>query len=319
MKEIKSVENILEERRIKSEEEFKSRIESIYEKWPKLREIEDNKTSLWFKLIKETALKNKEETNAIKLEIQALEDEKKELLKNFGIDTKSLKRKYFCDKCKDTGMISGVGICSCKKQLIISKNFEISGLKNILKKENFDTFNLSVFDDKELVFKSYTTRDLMKIYLRDAKDYVENFSKETFNNIMYFGGVGTGKSFLCNCIAKGILDKGFTVLYLPVAKLFKICSDYLFKNSEYHDNLMTMIENIDLLIIDDLGTESKNINYLSYLFTILYERNNNEKSTIISTNLGLKEINEYYGNRIYSRIIGDFKLVNILGKDLRVS
>ena len=82
---------------------------------------------------------------------------------------------------------------------------------------------------------------------------------------------------------------------------------------------MTMIENIDLLIIDDLGTESKNINYLSYLFTILYERNNNEKSTIISTNLGLKEINEYYGNRIYSRIIGDFKLVNILGKDLRVS
>ena len=64
-------------------------------------------------------------------------------------------------------MISGVGICSCKKQLIISKNFEISGLKNILKKENFDTFNLSVFDDKELVFKSYTTRDLMKIYLKD--------------------------------------------------------------------------------------------------------------------------------------------------------
>ena len=46
---------------------------------------------------------------------------------------------------------------------------------------------------------------------------------------------------------------------------------------------------------DDLGIESKNINYLSYLFTILYERNNNEKSTIISTNLGLKEINEYYG------------------------
>ena len=65
---MKSVENILEERRIKSEEEFKSRIESIYEKWPKLREIEDNKTSLWFKLIKETVLKNKEETNAIKLE-----------------------------------------------------------------------------------------------------------------------------------------------------------------------------------------------------------------------------------------------------------
>ena len=110
---MKSVENILEERRIKSEEEFKSRIESIYEKWPKLREIEDNKTSLWFKLIKETVLKNKEETNAIKLEIQALEDEKKKLLKNFGIDTKSLKRKYFCDKCKDTGMISGsVFLCA---------------------------------------------------------------------------------------------------------------------------------------------------------------------------------------------------------------
>lgn len=77
----------------------------------------------------------------------------------------------------------------------------------------------------------------------------------------------------------------------------------------------------DLLIIDDLGTESLNSMKLSELFTILNTRllnlNNKITKTIISTNLGIKDIFNFYEERIGSRIAGYYDIYYFFGDDIR--
>ena len=113
-----------------------------------------------------------------------------------------------------------------------------------------------------------------------------------------------GKTFMSNCIARELLKKGKTVLYQTAPILLESVIDYKMnrqKNSSL-DNIYESYLNVDLLIIDDLGTESLNSMKLSELFTILNTRilNLNKKitKTIISTNLGIKDIFNNYEERI---------------------
>ena len=128
---------------------------------------------------------------------------------------------------------------------------------------------------------------------------------------------------MSNCIANELLKKGKTVLYQTSPVLLESVIDYKMnkqKNSA-NDNIYKSVLNVDLLIIDDLGTESLNSMKLSELFTILNTRilnlNNKITKTIISTNLNIKEIFNIYEERIGSRIAGYYDIYYFFGDDLR--
>ena len=93
------------------------------------------------------------------------------------------------------------------------------------------------------------------------------------------------------------------------------------KNKDTTDNIYNSVLNCDLLIIDDLGTESLNSMKLSELFTIINTRilnlNNKITKTIISTNLNINEIFNNYEERIGSRIAGYYNIYYFFGDDLR--
>lgn len=74
----------------------------------------------------------------------------------------------------------------------------------------------------------------------------------------------------------------------------------------------------DLLIIDDLGTETMNAMKLSELFNIINARILDSKKTIISTNLNISQIFEKYEERIASRIAGNYRMYNFYGADIRL-
>ena len=135
---------------------------------------------------------------------------------------------------------------------------------------------------------------------------------------MFYGNTGTGKTFLTNCVAKELLDRGNSVIYFSAFSLFDILAKNTFGKhpeiaGDYHN-----IFNCDLLIIDDLGTESPNSFTVSQLFQCLNERILRKKSTIISTNLSLKEIADIYSERISSRITSSFTLLKLYGEDIRI-
>ena len=131
-----------------------------------------------------------------------------------------------------------------------------------------------------------------------------------------------GKTFMSNCIAQELLKKGKTVLYQTAPVLLESVIDYkMSKQKNTVDNIYQSVLETDLLIIDDLGTESLNSMKLSELFTILNTRilnlNNKITKTIISTNLSIKDIFSTYEERIGSRIAGYYDIYYFFGDDLR--
>lgn len=97
--------------------------------------------------------------------------------------------------------------------------------------------------------------------------------------------------------------------------------NYRFSKSSTTYDLIEQILNVDLLIIDDLGTETLNTMKLTELFTIINSRilnqNNKITKTIISTNLNLKEIFNIYNERIASRFVGHYNICKFIGDDIR--
>ena len=127
---------------------------------------------------------------------------------------------------------------------------------------------------------------------------------------------------MSNCIAKELLKKGKTVLYQTAPVLLESVIDYkMSKQKNYSENILKSVLESDLLIIDDLGTESLNSMKLSELFNIINTRilNLNQKitKTIISTNLNIKYIFRNYEERIGSRIAGYYDIYCFFGDDLR--
>ena len=131
-----------------------------------------------------------------------------------------------------------------------------------------------------------------------------------------------GKTFMSNCIAGELLKKGKTVLYQTAPVLLESVINYkMSKQKDTSNNIYKSVLEADLLIIDDLGTESLNNMKLSELFTILNTRilnlNNKITKTIISTNLNINDIFKNYEERIGSRIVGYYDIYYFFGEDLR--
>ncbi len=128
---------------------------------------------------------------------------------------------------------------------------------------------------------------------------------------------------MSNCIAYELLKKGKTVLYQTAPVLLESVINFkLGKSENWGDNLVKSILDTDLLIIDDLGTETMNSMKLSELFTIINTRilnlNNKITKTIISTNLSINDIFNNYQDRIGSRIAGYYDIYYFFGDDLRL-
>lgn len=127
---------------------------------------------------------------------------------------------------------------------------------------------------------------------------------------------------MSNCIAAELIKNGKTVLYQTAPILLESVIDYkMSKQKNPSENIYKSVLEADLLIIDDLGTESLNSMKLSELFTIINTRilnlNNKITKTIISSNLNIKDIFRNYEERIGSRIVGYYDIYYFFGNDLR--
>ena len=137
-------------------------------------------------------------------------------------------------------------------------------------------------------------------------------------NLLFTGNTGLGKTFISSCIANELIKKNKTVLYQTAPIMSDTIIDYRFgKNT--NSNIIENILNVDLLIIDDLGTECINNMKFTELFNIINTRLLNQKNTtktIISTNLSLQNLYNTYDEAIVSRIIGNYNICKFYGEDI---
>ena len=211
-------------------------------------------------------------------------------------------------------------------------------IAEVLVKEKASTFNIDgrVFrvgfkldDEKDPNSLQLIIMDINYMRLTNGKgnikkvtlNFVDNFDDENVKNLLFSGGTGLGKTYLSNCIVSSLLNKGKTVIYqtAPVM-LDKLIAEMFDKNNvsnSFSENLLTA----DLLVIDDLGTETMNSLKFSELYKIINTRllnqNNKVTKTIISTNLSLQQLFETYDERLVSRFVGHYDIFKFFGEDIR--
>lgn len=303
-----------DEKRLKAARELRARRDLIEKQVPRLKEIENEIAGLSVSeaiaRISGSALPGSYEEK-----LSSLRREKAEALSSAGFSDADLAESFECKKCNDTGYV-GNELCSCFRDKITDVLYDQSNLKEILKEENFDSFSFRYYPKGDSL-------DSAELAFRTARSFVDNFASSA-DNLFITGAAGVGKTFLTNCIAKELLDKGFFVVYLSAVRLFDILSDATFGSAKAgvegasSEFVRKHIYDCDLLIIDDLGTEMINSFTSTQLFQCINERILRKKHTVISTNLSLKQLQENYSERIFSRIANKYTLIRLLGNDIRM-
>ncbi len=292
--------------------EQRSRIMQVYEKVPGYKQLEDRTADLSAEAAILAAMGKKEETAPLLHMLSDISAEKKQLLKDAGYDDDFISIRYICPDCRDTGYISGRK-CHCFEQKLINFYYSRSGIYEKLKEENFDTFSFDMFQGPAL-------NRIKDNYLK-AREFTERFADE-YRNMLFYGGVGCGKTFLSNCIAKELIDRGVAVVYVSAIAFFDILSAQRFRRSDTEERVelpkYRALFECPLLIIDDLGTEIESQAVSSELFDVLNERDLKARSTIISTNLSVEGIKDRYSERSISRLLGNYELCKFEGSDLRL-
>lgn len=288
-----------------------------YENITGLKELNDSLSSLSLQKAKRLLNGDEQALVSLKEELHSLLSKKRDLLVSFGYPDDYLDMPYECPDCKDTGYI-GTKKCHCFNRAVIELLYAQSNLKNILKEENFQTFQLNYYSKSHIDPKtnrsSYASA---KEAFEVCKDFAEHF-QEDFRNLFVYGDTGVGKTFLANCIAKELIDHSYSVIYFTAFELFDIIAKSRFDKEAAAENMYEHIFNCDLLIIDDLGTELTNSFTSSQLFLCLNERLKRRKSTMISTNLCLEALVDLYSERTFSRVTSSFHMLKLTGDDIRI-
>jgi DNA replication protein DnaC len=316
------IEDILKEYEQKRDaaEKYKiKRTQEVYNKIPRIEAIDKEMQKIGLSLTRAVIHQpeNAEKIlNHLKSQLDELKQEKAVLLTDNNIPLEYLDESFQCNYCKDTGYLSIGTKCTCFKQKVINYAYAMSNLSNTLEKENFQTFNISLFSDQQYEDQSLTPKENMLTILNSCEDFIFNFDQNNGENLLFYGDTGLGKTFMANCIAKSLLDKGKIVVYQTAFKVLEILAEIRFQNHSDKQKV-TMLLEADLLIIDDLGTEITNTFTNSELFNIINSRLLSNKKMIISTNLTPGDIAERYDVRIFSRLISKFTPLYFYGKDLR--
>lgn len=307
-----------EQKQFRSHDILTKHYQTVYEKLPEFKELDESVSSLSVQYGKKLLNGVEKDIQSLKEELDILRSSKEHLLVSAGFPKDYLEPVYECPDCHDTGYINGQK-CHCFKKAVTDLLYEQSNLKEILKEENFDTFQLDFYSDNFFDPKTgRSSKNIIKDALKVCRHFTDTFGTE-FHNLFLYGDVGVGKTFLSNCIAKELMDREYSVLYFSAPKFFNILAQNTFdKNDIDAHNMFEYIFSCDLLIIDDLGTEYTNSFIASQLFTCINERLINKKSTIISTNLSLEALADLYTERAFSRITSSYTLLKLVGDDIRI-
>ena len=214
--------------------------------------------------------------------------------KRCGVTKDKVEPPCRCDKCRDTGYVNG-RYCKC----VIKRVIQSDGENLVLPQVDF------------AAAKKTAPKAISKLYAQ-AETYIAEYPDCKKPFFVMVGSSGTGKTVLAAAIATELMSRGAATVTVSAFDFVKRAKDYhtQFAIEDYTDLFTPMLDS-DVLVIDDLGTETmlKNITR-EYLYTLINERWLRKKNTIITTNLSPNQILERYGEAIYSRMC-DKNLANL--------
>ena len=293
-------------------EECRLRQEAVYARFPRLREITEARKALTYQLGRSLLAQEDPQSTrkAYAANMQALLREERALLKENNIPPAFLEPVWRCDACQDTGYVTGEDgvkrMCACLTQRMLAEQFTQG---QVSRRERFETFQEDIFPTPRQRKATCKARDI-------CKDYAERFPGNNPPGLLILGQAGLGKSFLLNCVAVRVLERGFSVLSLPAYDYMQAVLAALRDRQPMPD-----FHAPDLLILDDLGAEPMLNNITrENLTNLLDARQRQGLATAFSSNFTREQIINEYGERFAFRLLSprNTRTLELIGENLRL-
>ncbi|MBP5230303.1 MAG: ATP-binding protein [Clostridia bacterium] len=300
-----SVKNRL---RAAAEKKAAVRTRELRSQIPELRETDDLLASFGPRIVAAAFASDGTAMEALKEENLRLQKKRGEILLAHGFRAEEDAPDYACKQCGDTGY-NLLSLCDCVKALMASDSYRSSGLGKGLAGKTFDSFSLDYYQGQDAV--------TMGKILAACRAYADSFEKDS-PSLLFLGKTGLGKTHLSAAIADAVARKGFRVVYETSQKLFDTYENSRFGKQPESQERAEEYESCDLLLIDDLGAECASQYTSATFFNLLNTRLIHSRPIIISTNLNNAGLEKAYGERILSRLLGEFRLFPFTGQDVRM-
>ena len=296
--------SIKNEKRIALLEEAESKRRELHSRLPRIAVIDKQLEALPFRML------GGESKEVLSAEADSLNEERARLLTASGYAADYDEPRFECSACNDSGYTDGLKICKCIKAMVASNKYSASRLAGGLIGKDFDNFSLDYYSEDN------GERLQMAGILKGCKRYADGFPNDSSAGLLFLGGTGLGKTHLSAAIANAVSAKGHWVVYESAQQIFDTCDAVRFNRMDISER--TKYENCSLLIIDDLGAECITQYSVSSITSLIDLRIVNGKPTVISSNLTPGAIRKTYGERLLSRLLGEFRVLQFAGKDIRM-
>lgn len=284
-------------------------LESLYARYPKLKEnarqIEDAKKKIiTMTLAKLRGGRPDSEITLLEARLEQLRHQRAELLKKYNIPQEALEPQWTCRHCQDSGWvyISDGQATPCQCQIARRQGYlrQVADLPARIAHASFAKVNFDLYPPP--------FRAQAKKIFAYVKEFCDTLQENSSQGLYIHGPTGSGKSYLMGCIAN-YLSSRMSVKYLVYADfLDSLRATYSSRDSGYSEQqLVDEVRNVGLLLLDDLGVERPTEFSLKNLAQIIDYRYRNCLPLVVTSNFTLEELiqrsqSDLYGERIVWRL-----------------
>ena len=192
--------------------------------------------------------------------------------------------------------------CTCEKSMSYWKEIDMKDQEQKKRQHYKEIINQFYSQNyiskrlKEYKFDNFKVTDINKKEVEIAKDYTNKcINNKLENGLIITGNSGVGKTHLAASISNELIEKDILVLMGRLTSLLDMIKETFKDNSKSENELIDLFSNLDMIVIDDLGTEKISQWALDKLYTIIENRNENKLPIIITTRFDRQSLlNRFY-------------------------
>ena len=192
--------------------------------------------------------------------------------------------------------------CTCEKSINYWKEIDMKDQEQKKRQHYKEIINQFYSQNyiskklKEYKFDNFKVTDINKKEVEIAKDYTNKcIDNKLENGLIITGNSGVGKTHLAASISNELIEKDILVLMGRLTSLLDMIKETFKDNSKSENELIDLFSNLDMIVIDDLGTEKISQWALDKLYTIIENRNENKLPIIITTRFDKQSLlNRFY-------------------------
>lgn len=195
-------------------------------------------------------------------------------------------------------------MCKCRRDEEAARRERLEQEERMRRVEELR--RLSLIDERlrRVDFSTYQVSNDNRKLIELARKYVDQFEtmKQKGQGILFYGDVGTGKSYTAAAIANELLKRMVPVIMTSFIRLLEELRKF---NDDAAELYIDRLNNADLLIVDDLGAERGTDFALEKVYDVIDSRYRSGKPLILTTNLDvafMRQCDDIRYSRIYDRI-----------------